>query len=259
MATKSTLVGLAATSLFLSSSVFASNWSSTEMHLQYGDLDQAFAAPGTSENTTIITLQHSSGWDYGGNFFFVDYSSVKSSDSLYLEWYPTFSTNSLFDIKYGGLLSDVSLVMGINAAPESDILKYLPGVQFSLNLDGFQFFNVLLTGYIDDNEGIAYGGAPKEDDSWMIDVAWRYPVSAGDQQFYIEGHAEYIDERQTEIPNVDSNSWTLVQVQMRWDLGKALSQKPEQLFVGVEYQYWNNKLGTDVDESAVQFLGVWRF
>ena len=46
---------------------------------------------------------------------------------------------------------------------------------------------------------------------------------------------------------------------MRWDLGKALSQKPEQLFVGVEYQYWNNKLGTDVDESAVQFLGVWRF
>ena len=27
---------------------------------------------------------------------------------------------------------------------------------------------------------------------------------------------------------------------------------------GIEYQYWRNKLGTDVTESAVQFLVVWR-
>lgn len=244
----------------LSVSSYAANWSTTELHIQYGKLDQPFdAVPNTSADTTILTFQHASGWDYGSNFFFADYSSVDSSDSLYLEWYPTFSSKALFDASYGGVLSDISFVMGLNAAPESDILKYLPGVQFGLNVDGFSFLNVLVTGYIDDSEGIANGGAPKEENSWMIDVAWSYPIAIQDQQFYIDGHAEYINRRKTEITNVETKSWVLAQVQVRWDIGKALSQKPDTLFAGIEYQYWNNKLGTDVDENAVQLLGVWRF
>ena len=28
--------------------------------------------------------------------------------------------------------------------------------------------------------------------------------------------------------------------------------------VGLEYQYWRNKIGTDEDENTVQFLVVWR-
>ena len=28
--------------------------------------------------------------------------------------------------------------------------------------------------------------------------------------------------------------------------------------VGIEYQYWLNKLGTDEDESTAQLLVVWR-
>ena len=40
-------------------------------------------------------------------------------------------------------------------------------------------------------------------------------------------------------------------------LGKVIGA-PNQLMVGIEYQYWLNKLGTDEDESAAQFLVVWR-
>lgn len=229
------------------------------MHLQYGDLDQPFDATGASADTTIVTLQHASGWDYGSHFFFADYSSVNNSDSLYMEWYPTFSTTQIFDAKYGGILSDVSFVMGFNAAPESDILKYLPGVQLSLSVEGFNYLNVLVTGYIDDSEGLAAGGAPKEENSWMIDVAWSYPISIQEQQFYIDGHAEYINRRKTEINNAEAKSWVLAQVQVRWDIGKAAFHNPDKYFVGVEYQYWNNKLGTDIDENAIQLLGVWRF
>jgi hypothetical protein len=43
------------------------------------------------------------------------------------------------------------------------------------------------------------------------------------------------------------------------DVGNALMGTENTFFVGTEYQYWNNKLGTNVDESAFQFLGVWRF
>lgn len=260
MKLKFNLLALAVSSTILSSSAVAAIWSTTEMHIQAGELEQPFdSIPGTSAHTTILTLQHASGWEYGDNFFFVDYSSVNNSDSLYLEWYPTFSFNKLLDANYSGSLSDVSFVMGVNAAPESNILKYLPGVQLSLNVEGFQFLNVLLTAYIDDSEGLISSGAPKEDDSWMIDVAWSYPLALGEQQFYIDGHAEYIQSRDTEIENLEAKSWILTQVQLRWDLGLAIAEKPEQLFVGIEYQYWNNKLGSDVDENAIQFLGVWRF
>ena len=250
--------------LLFSGASIASNWSTTEMHLQYGDLDQPFdGVPGSSANTTIITLQHASGWDYGSNFFFADYSSVGSNDALYLEWYPAFSSKQIFDVSYGGLLKDVSFVMGFNAAPESDILKYLPGVQLALDVDGFQFLNVLVTGYIDDNEGIVNGGAPREKNSWMVDVSWRYPIMTDSHRFYLEGHAEYINRRKTELStpqnDIETKSWVLAQLQVRWDVGHALAWKKDTLFAGIEYQYWNNKLGTDEDENAVQLLGVWRF
>ena len=32
----------------------------------------------------------------------------------------------------------------------------------------------------------------------------------------------------------------------------------KELRVGIEYQYWLNKLGTDIDESTAQLLVVWR-
>lgn len=54
--------------------------------------------------------------------------------------------------------------------------------------------------------------------------------------------------------------WILGQPQFRYDLGNAPWNKPEQLYVGVEWQFWINKLGDKgTDENAVQALGVWRF
>lgn len=248
------------TTLFSTFFSQAALWSENEVHIQHGRLNQPFAeASGTELTTTIFTFQHVSGWEYGENFFFTDYSTTENGDELYAEWYPTFSSRALFDASYGGALKDVSLVLGVNMAPESDVVKYLPGVQFHLNVDGFQFLNVMMTAYLDDSEGISAGGAPKEDDSWMVDVAWRYPLNVAQQYFYIEGHAEYIDERTSEIPDATVKSWVLAQVQLRWDAGNTLFNAKDKLFLGVEYQYWNNKLGTQEKDSVVQALAVWRF
>ena len=49
----------------------------------------------------------------------------------------------------------------------------------------------------------------------------------------------------------------LAQPQFRYNLGKTLAfDNP--LHIGIEYQYWRNKLGDrDTDESVVQLLLVW--
>ncbi|OJF69190.1 hypothetical protein BK026_10500 [Alteromonas sp. V450] len=253
------LVVLIATLIYSHSSDCAT-WSENEFHFQYGKLNQPFAeASGTTLSTSIFTFQHASAWEYGSNFFFADYSSTSLGDELYAEWYPAFSSKALLNANYDGVLSDVSFVMGINMAPESDVLKYLPGIQLHLDVEGFQFLNVLITAYLDDSEGINAGGAPKEDDSWMVDIAWRYPLNLSSQQFYIEGHAEYIDERTSEIPDAIVESWVLAQIQARWDAGQTFFNVKDRLFLGIEYQYWNNKLGTKEEDSVVQALAVWRF
>ncbi len=230
----------------------AATWSSTEAHLQYGDLTNAFT--GEDERTTIITLQHASGWQYGENFFFIDHITTEGGSEFYGEWYPFFSAGKLFSSEFGGPIRDMGFVAGVNAAPDANVIKYLPGLQVNWNIPGFAFFNTLLTAYIDDTQGDI---APKEDDSFMIDVAWKYPFNIGSQSFSIEGHMEYIDGRDFSDIDGSAESWILAQPQIRWDLGKALWDAPNQLHAGVELQYWRNKLGTQEDENAVQFLVVW--
>ena len=139
------------------------------------------------------------------------------------------------------------------------MLKFLPGIRLSWNIPGFAFLNTDFTAYIDANEGASSGGAPKESDSFMIDVNWAYPFEIGTQKFSIEGHAEYIHRRENEFGG-RVHSWILAQPQFRWDIGNALFGNPDKLFVGTEIQYWNNKLGDSAtDEFAVQALVVWRF
>jgi len=51
----------------------------------------------------------------------------------------------------------------------------------------------------------------------------------------------------------------LTQAQIRLDLGEWITGKADQLFVGIEYQYWGNKLGdAATDGRAEQALLVWR-
>ena len=77
--------------------------------------------------------------------------------------------------------------------------------------------------------------------------------------FSIEGHIEYIGEHDNEFGDT-VEAHILAQPQFRWDAGKTLFSSAEQVFVGIEYQYWKNKLGEKgTDESVVQFLAVWRF
>ncbi len=233
----------------------AAVWSNTELHIQYGSLDTPTFAGGGEKDTLIFTLQHASGWKYGDNFFFFDIIQADGAGfndfEIYGEWYPYFSLSKMSGKKVGGgKIKDVRLIAGLNYSADANVVKYLPGISLALDIKGFAFANLDITAYIDASEGVASGGAPLEDDSFMVDFNWARPFKEG--KFSIEGHIEYIGERTNEFGGPVSE-WILAQPQFRY-------YPKENFAIGIEYQYWMNKLGDDgTDESAVQGLLVWKF
>jgi len=255
--------------------VYAETWSSTEIHLQaFGELEQA--GTGGTADATIITFQHAGGWEYGDNFFFIDHLRysvnndanfpVDDSSEFYGEWYSNFSLGAISgnDLSFG-LIKDIGLVAGANFAPEVDSMWILPGVRFSLDLPGFAFAQFDVTSYLHQGGGSA--SSPvftviDEDSSFMVDFAWAYPFKIGSTSWSFEGHLEYIDGRQqvNNFGTTELESWVLFQPQIRLDLGEVLANKAGKFFVGIEYQYWKNRLGEKgTDDNTVQFLAVWRF
>lgn len=259
-----TLLTLSLLNMSLGLHVSAAQWSTTELHYQKGTLDAPGFVGGGDASTNIITFQHASGWKYGDNFFFIDHLDDDKVDGFndqdwYGEWYSNFSLGKISGANVGaGPIKDVGILMGFNWAADASVTKYLPGIRLSWDLPGFAFLNTDITAYLDDSKGVARGGAPTEDNSWMLDVNWAYPFSIGDQDFSVEGHMEYIGERTSEF-GTEVSDWILAQPQFRWDMGKALFDSKGSLFLGVELQYWQNKLGdANTDEVALQLLVVAR-
>jgi len=263
------------TTTLMSSVAFAETWSNTEVQLQaFGELERA--GTGGTADTTIITFQHAGGWEYGDNFLFVDHSRysvnnnanfpVEDSSEFYGEWYSNFSLGAITgnNISFGPV-KDIGIVAGFNFAPEVDSMWILPGVRFSLDLPGFAFAQIDVTSYI--HQGGGSESSPvftvvDEDSSFMVDFSWAYPFKIGSTSWSIEGHLEYIDGRQqtNNFGTTELESWVLFQPQIRLDLGEALGNKAGRLFVGMEYQYWKNRLGEKgTDDNTAQFLAVWRF
>ncbi len=242
----------------------AADWSATELKLTYGEMDRPFGADPSTSNVWTTTFQHASGWRFGDNFFFID---VINGDEpgyndfdMYGELYCNLSLGKITgrDLSFGPV-KDIGIIpLALNFGADANVFKYLPGIRVDWNVPGFAFFKTLFTAYIDRNEGVNKGGAPKQDDSYMIDFVWKYPFTIAGARFSVEGHAEYIGSREDELGN-DVSWWVLAQPEFRFDLGNTLYGKPDQLFVGAKWQLWLNKLGDeDTDENTVLALLVWR-
>lgn len=234
----------------------AADWSSTEFHFQYGELDNAFT-PG-SEDTFIWTLQHASGWKYGDNFFFVDLLMPDNDNfDAYVEVYPNLSLGKITgkDLAVGPI-RDFGVLAGINYAADANVRVWLPGVRAAWDLPGFAFANTDFTAYLTDNTG-GENVAPREEDSWMVDFNFATKqLEVAATKWNLEGHIEYIAKRDNDFG--ETKEWILAQPQLRLDVGDLVGMNANTLFAGIEYQYWMNKLGGNKDENAVQALVVWR-
>ncbi|TBN55313.1 nucleoside-binding protein [Hansschlegelia quercus] len=241
----------------------AFTFSTTEIQFQMGRLKNPFAASGATKAwTPIVTLQHASSWVFGDVFFFIDFLDDKHRDGFndedaYGELYLYFSSAKLLGMKYGGALKDVGIVAGVNAGADPDYRGYLPGVYLDWNVPGFAFFRTQFTALIDDSK--KNGGNGSQKDGWQADASFAAPFELAGQYFSFEGHIEYTENSRNKTYNSKMKDWILAQPQLRWDAGYALTGKKDVFFLGTEYQFWMNKLGTNVDESRFQGLAVVRF
>lgn len=237
--------------------VFASGWSVTELHVQYGNLDVPKFEGGGHAYHLIYTLQRANGWKYGDNFFFINVLDSRSSGfqdfDLYAEWYSNLSLGRITGRELAaGVISDFGFILGLNWVRDAKVRKFLPGIRLALDIKGFSFANLDIMAYIDDSRGVSSGGAPKEHDAFIVDFNFARPFRVGGSSFSIEGHVEYVGERKNEFGDRVAE-WVLAQPQFRWNPSDRLS-------LGIEYQYWMNKLGDrDTDENTLQALLVWKF
>lgn len=236
----------------------AFTFSTTEIQFQLGNLKNPFT--GTKNYTPIVTLQHASSWVFGDVFFFVDFLDDKRNDGFndqdaYGEFYAYFSSSKLLGINYGdSFIKDVGVVGGLNADADADFRAYLPGGYIDWRVPGFAFFRTQFTAVIDDSDRPS-----RQTDGYQFDWSFAAPFEIAGQFFSLEGHMEYTGQGKSKDFGNDLKNWYLAQPQLRWDAGYALTGKKDVFFLGTEYQYWHNKLGTKAEESAFQALAVVRF
>lgn len=252
---KGLLAGILALTVFIGMQPLSA---SAQMEFQYqrGSLLNPFS--GHHHATNILTFQHAGSWELGRTFFFIDFTDDAENDGFndkdfYGEWYPSLSFSKLFsqDIKIGPIV-DISAVGGLNFGGDANIFKFLPGVQLSWNIPGFIFVNTDFAAIVD------YSDGTQHDTGFMFDISWLKVINIGSQSFSFMGHAEYISavERKNNAGTIEA--WILAQPQLVWDVGN-LFKSPNWLHIGVELQYWSNKLGVDgQNEFRPELLVIWR-
>ena len=117
-----------------------------------------------------------------------------------MEWYPYLSLGAVTgrDISWR-LIRGVGPLGGLNWGAHTKVLKITPGFRFQLDLPGFSFANLDYLYLVDRSQGLAAGGAPKENNSHMIDLNWQLPFEIGGGSFSFEGHGEWHSPRDNEL------------------------------------------------------------
>ncbi|MCY3547327.1 MAG: nucleoside-binding protein [Gemmatimonadetes bacterium] len=229
----------------------------TELHFQYGSHTNPFAR--TSTGTAVFTFQYASAAPWGDDFLFIDVLDDGVNDGFNdIDFYgEVYSNTSLAKLRGEGFergpVADLGLVVGLAAGADANFFQTLTGARISWRIPGFVFLNTDFMGAIDYSGGLDSGGAPKAGNRFVFDINGLLPFNLGSRSLSITGHAEYASPTTNELGN-DVPFSILAQPQLRWDIGKQSGY-----FVGIEYQYWRNKLGTDVDENIVQLLVVWQY
>ncbi len=219
----------------------AAHWSTTSVSFLYGSGYQL----ASSEEATIITLEHASGWKYGDNFFFFDIFQPFDMDTgIYGEWHPRFSLGKMSGSNLGfAFVKDVLIATELNVNKEWR--AYLYGIGFDLDIPYFNFFAINF--FIRDDRTI------DDDSTWQISPSWNVPFKLGAAQFEFGGFLDYSG------AEGDGKYQILAQPQLLLDVSN-FADKPGNLYVGIEYQYFKNKYGVDgVDDNFVQFMGKWVF
>lgn len=199
------------------------------------------------EGRTLVTLEHANKWLYGDFFMFVDTTRFDSGKSnIYSEFSPRFSLSKItgYDLS-NSIIKDVLLSTTLEKGKNRS-RSYLIGGAVDFKVPNFTFLKTNL--YYRDNPNLV-------DDTWQVTLAWKYPLQIGSTKWILEGFADFAGD---EGPTYKQNEHIVPRV--LFDAGDFLYQKAGKFFIGIEWEYWHNKVGREgVTESNPQLQMKWVF
>lgn len=217
----------------------AQTFSSTKIEALYGDFDER-----ASGKQGILTFANATGFTKGDTFVFADIADIEdrdSTDGVHMEMNGRLSLLRAFGNKpMEGFVKDVYAVgqVDIDGNKFTQKTTLQAGVGADLNVPGFRFLKVA---------ALRRDDPTADGQSTQLQLIWNAPFTLGDQKFSFEGFADYT----TEEGHIKKN--LLTQPQIVWHATKHIG-------VGLEYQYWNNRLGINgLDEKTPQLLVRWTF
>ncbi|WCL55201.1 outer membrane protein OmpK [Gimibacter soli] len=189
----------------------------------------------TGDDATTLTFEHASGWSFGDLFMFVDVTDYHDNPvrggSWYGEFSPRFSLKKvgLINLPDDGFLKDLTIATTWEKG-KNGVEALLIGPGTSLAVPGFAFFQVNVYARKDTGKGAGFEDA-------QVTVSWRKRFSIGQQEFVIDGFADYVMGWGPQAANLH------LVPQVKWDMGKAMGLGDHRLYLGSEIDIWTNKFG----------------
>lgn len=196
----------------------------------------------------VITVEHAAQTSWGDSFFFLDHMRFEDGTRTnYAEIQPRFSLGKNSQRAYQwGPVKDVLLAGHVEMSSFATNVLY--GVGLDLTIPGFRFFQANF--YRRANDNVA--------NNWQLTLVWAYPFQIGEQHFLMDGFLDWASSSEDQRANLNLTP------QLKWLVSPTLGIE-SQLWLGVEYVFWQNKFGIAdsqnrrSNERNVNLLIKWHF
>jgi nucleoside-specific outer membrane channel protein Tsx len=237
----------------------AANWSDTFVGYRTSSQYREPAILGTQEKS-ILTLSHASGWDYGSNFFNVDMLMSTATDpavgsgqktganEVYVTYRTALNLGKVFKTNLGfGPVRDISITAGadFNAkdtgfGSKKRFLVFGPTLNFAVK-NGF--FDLGIWASHEQNWNGVIAKTANFDTTYLVSAAWSKKFNLGPVPMDFKGFANYVGPKGKDAAGVETVAETLAELNLLADISSIFGRKNGAVFIGPGYQYWNNKFG----------------
>ncbi|MCY0963969.1 hypothetical protein [Parathalassolituus penaei] len=183
---------------------------------------------------TTYTVEHVSGYSWGGLFFFMDRDQ---GDNNFRATYSEFSPKFFLTQFQGGVVKNINLAFTAESGSTSSGFSqdnYLYGLGADLAIPGMNYASATWY-YCKNDNGV--------DSDHQLTLT--YGANWGQAAF--EGYIDYSTGSDDHLSSFNFNP------QLTYDLGPLLGYS-NKFKVGIEYSSWHNKYGTQFDEDTISAL-----
>ncbi|MCL1146947.1 ion channel protein Tsx [Shewanella sp. 10N.261.52.F9] len=228
------------------------NWWDASVTALYGD--NYDLAP--SDKQTTLTFETAGDWKYGDWFAFQDVtyfngSNAGKNNTTYGEISTRLSAGKILGKSVGfGPVTDLSLALTLEEG-EGPVKTFLYGVGMDINVPYFSYFQLnTYRRHALSSDNIS--------DGWQLTPSFRMDFPVGNSNIVFDGFIDWIfaSDNSAYETNFHFNP------QLKYDLGAVVfgEHKKNKLFVGIEYDYWQNKYGVDgIDQNTYSVIAKYHF